>query len=238
LTLRGIDVEALNARFRKVEADISQSRMASPGSPNFPHVPENHWVYEALDRMSELGLVTARERYGSGPPDSRYRFALRALASVHALRTLPQSLNREGELLGRLPATRERVRRQAELMTRLAELGEPDVMIQLKRVIRAFSKELTTLRRPPTLLLRELDRAMLTLSAIRIPEVGSALVQFADVPQGHWAGNSLQALRASGVLRGYPSGKFTRSRQSKHCPTGPLRAAWNRECNETLGSPE
>lgn len=46
------------------------------------------------------------------------------------------------------------------------------------------------------------------LSTLAIPEFGSALNQFPDVPTNHWAAKAILDLRKHDLLHGYPEGSF------------------------------
>ncbi|HWD39251.1 MAG TPA: S-layer homology domain-containing protein [Fimbriimonas sp.] len=176
---------------------------------NFPDVPSNHWARVGVDRLRMVGLLPPDNRLIIGPwPDSRLDMARQVVTAAKRLRGIEQDfLVRSAHLAIVACGTKQANEERARLCDlQLALKGQRDDMV-LKKASAELLPELHTLKATATVDLA-IAQYRPSLLDTKIPEPGSALKQFQDVPSNHWAAKAVRDLRSEGILQGYPDNLF------------------------------
>ncbi|HWD40881.1 MAG TPA: S-layer homology domain-containing protein, partial [Fimbriimonas sp.] len=88
-----------------------------------------------------------------------------------------------------------------------AAKGWDEDIVLMKKAAKEFATEVKSLN--ATLMLTvAIAQYKPTFIHTKVPEPGSALKQFRDVPANHWAAKAVRELRSEGILHGYPDGKY------------------------------
>ena len=88
----------MNKTFRYALATVLGLGMAvSAMAQNFPDVPDNHWAYEALERMKSDGLLVGYpdDLFRGGRPATRYEMAVAIHATYMHLKNLINNLDEQ-----------------------------------------------------------------------------------------------------------------------------------------------
>ncbi|MBC8066131.1 MAG: S-layer homology domain-containing protein [Chlorobia bacterium] len=181
----------------------------------YPEIPEDYYRAQVDARLKALGWYHGPQRgKNSKVTYSRVEYANGIIQTIESLQQ-----HIEGEVLDmeRRIATRKVSADLKSLiytcMFLTGGLHVEGLMPGLRGVIDEYSAELSTLGSSKQKLLaalaacqKPLDKLIdLYEEAIRLRR---ASPQFKDVPSGHWAAKAVQELKDSGLLIGYPNGKF------------------------------
>lgn len=183
---------------------------------SFPDNPRNHWAYEGLSYLKSQGLLVG---YPDGlgyprPKDkTRYELAVSFHAAGVNLRTLTWSLRDQIEEIatvhgGSQEAIQANLKAAQYMLYTLRSPLLPRALDYLKRGGHEFAPEMKSLGASEDDITVAIAQYQAILPTLRIPEAGSALKQFPDVPAGHWAAKAVLDLRESDILQGYPDGRF------------------------------
>jgi len=196
------------------------SASSAIGQKNFPDIPEHHWVFEDLSQIAKGGLydhAAFRMRFPltrlSTRPTSRLQIAEAVIFFCQSAIGLADKEETLLSQIGRFPNDPASVNslRLARLdQSRFRAAGSIDQ--PLAALFKEFATDVRDLGKNPSDLQRSATNATYRLAHLLIPIPGSALVQFKDVPPGHWAADSVLALRRLGVLQGYPDGRSSSPR--------------------------
>lgn len=178
--------------------------------PSFPDTPKNHWVYEGVAYLKSQGLGGYINPLGRGPfAFNRYEFAVSFHGAATMLGTMEDGFEASLDHIARgNPGASVNYIKAAN--DQLKTFSNPVFRKAIKYLARAdkeFAPELKELGARRNDLLVPIFRYR-RLVTIGIPEPGSALKQFRDVPFNHWAAKAVLDLRSEGILQGYPGNLF------------------------------
>lgn len=119
----------------------------------FPDVPENHWVYQALLNMKNEGILVGYPdgMFRGGRPASRYELAGAINAAYQKLRGMIMGLQDQIDAIGRIPGGNDEemaaLRRELEaLKTQVAAMGRyGDDIANLQRMAATFERDLAAM---------------------------------------------------------------------------------------------
>jgi hypothetical protein len=195
-------------------AAVCFSQSEPTKSPPFPDTPKNHWVYEGQGYLRSQGLLVGfPDGLGYKPLyETRMEFAVlfhTAGANLVAdANYLKQSLD---QIALDEPGSSQAVKDLDGFADGQSILTSPLFMKAvgyLEPGLKEFSPELHELGITGDVIHTPLIRFRAIMSTLTTPRPGSALVQFSDVPKGHWAASAVLDLRRAGLLQGFPDGEL------------------------------
>lgn len=183
-------------------------------SNTFADTPENHWAYEAISDLKSSGIVVGfPDGLGRGiRPQGRYEMAVAANAACNRLHAIVDGFRASNSKIALSRSTDEEAKALRSDLTGRYSLRSamPRHADELHRLIAEFKHELKVLGVNPDQTYRQVTFDAATVLSLRVATPGEALEQFPDVPTNHWAAQAVQNLRANGIIKGYPSGAFTK----------------------------
>jgi len=181
------------------------------GQARLPDIPQNHWVFENLQRLKTVGFIPGGHGvFSSGPPPQKRALAIQVTDACANLTNRAAEYEADAAALAHLPAE-TRVGTLLEKAKSDALLREPVLSVEpaLIALLDFFGPEIRAQNLNPADLKHDVRNALTRIARFHIPEQGSALRQFKDVPVGHWAAEATLELRRLGILQGYPDGVFS-----------------------------
>jgi hypothetical protein len=184
---------------------------AGQSKDRFPDVPANHWVFEDIQFLKNVGLT-----YGyplglihGARPASRYEIAVATHVAYTNLLAKKNELLEKGRKPGFEPVGSVSKSDFAEASAIQPFTSDaPKAAEMITALVVQFKPELTELGVDTTEMKHDLNFALSQVKSYRILRPGTALSQFSDVQADHWAARQILELRKLGILQGYPSGRF------------------------------
>ncbi len=169
-------------------------------------VPFDHWAYDALERLVDLGLAQQLpgfdDPFHSPPTYTRYEFGLALARPIHsgafAEAKAPKSADR-------LPVAALWAKLVREFWPEVVMIdGSPHGSAQPSVALRLGSLPADHWLYP------ESQALLVDMDAKRgvVPYVTPAPEPFPDVPLDHWACDAVEKLRVAEIVVGYPNGSF------------------------------
>lgn len=198
----------------KAGSELSSSRPKNPDA--FPDTPTNHWAYEAMSVMKSQGLFAAYPddtlwRH-PGTAKTRYEAAVDFHATMTHLENMLDGTQALCRRLAHEPAGTESESKDLVSKTQLLRTLNGNLYQRsvgyFPRIESEFAPEFKALGVNPHAFTAAAARYRTTIAELEKTQAGSALVQFPDVPAGHWAAKAVLELRRAGILVGYPDGTF------------------------------
>lgn len=175
---------------------------------NFPDTPKNHWVIEDLARLKKDGLLVGYPD-GLGRPHqpSRYDLAIQIYAVYTNLHAVEAGMESGAKQVSLLPVgvKATQAKRDAELQSIALKANVAYWEPEFEKLVNEFNKELAALQANPEEMKSNAHGIFAAINRCQVPQPGSALVQFSDIPANHWAAKQVLELRQLGILTGYPS---------------------------------
>jgi len=180
-------------------------------SAEYPDVPQNHWAYVALNKLSEVGLIEAIHNDGicmGCKPLTRYEFAVavaRILDKIGAEPIGAQSVIGK-DYMPRLPKTISDVSgfvKRPEIIDAISALRiefRPELKALGIRVDGLDKRVLGFSDKPPKL--------TVTPSTQTKGRAANYINGYPDVPQNHWAYATLNRLSHAGLIDGMPNDTY------------------------------
>jgi len=210
----GADGDKVSRELSEVCNEIRHTQVSKPASAvasdSFLDVPDNHWVFEAMLRLTKDGLMVGYP-VGfvgrDGQRASRYEFAVCSYACFSNLKSVTSHLvkwTRAPGLVAAGPAADKSyrdTRDQLQILKNDIATCEP----LLDKLFKEFTPELKTLGVDTASLPKDLAAVCSEVRGCQVSAPGSALGQFRDVPTGHWAAQAVLDLRRLGIVQGYPN---------------------------------
>ena len=173
------------------------------------------WWETELNILKREGLLSDYSTGFHSPPLSNRWEA--AIATYHAHQTFRIILEWEQSVGGfdnllRTVARGVDVGEATTLRNELVTIkGFQPSIHRVKRLVVELKYEMSQLTGAVSTktMLQEIDRVDAQFRRLRIPRVGEAKEPFPDVPANHWAAEAVQTMKQEGILRGYPTGRFS-----------------------------
>ncbi len=175
---------------------------------NFPDLPKNHWVSEALARLKRQGVLVGFPTGYHNRPASRYEVAVAVHATYVNLRDLVTDLEKKLARMTTVETKDANAGPTAEQLRDGVHRLQGIKVEDLRRLTEHFAPELTKLGVEVPGMQKDLIRISARIVRLHALKPGLALRPFPDVPPGHWASVATQRLRREGILRGYPDGRY------------------------------